>query len=129
MPLVTQLCQLHHLATEALNGSGPGWAPVRATTWAGSVQDRKVSGRQRSLRKDAKRKRELKVPEDGGGVGDKERLRTTQRGLEVTISRNLFSSTDPSWQRQIGNPSHWPVITNNPKIRFWKETSYNGAHF
>lgn len=93
------------------------------------MQDRKVSGRQRSLRKDAKRKRELKVPEDGGGVGDKERLRTTQRGLEVTISRNLFSSTDPSWQRQIGNPSHLPVITNNTKIRFWKETGYNGAHF
>lgn len=91
------------------------------------MQDRKVSGRQRWLRKGAKRKRELKVPEDEGW--GRERLRTTQRDLGVTVSRNLFSSTDPSWQRQIGNPSHWPVITNNTKIRFWKEASYSGAHF
>ena len=33
----------------------------------GSVQDRKVSGRQRSLHKGVKRKRELKVPEAGKG--------------------------------------------------------------
>lgn len=96
----------------------------------GSVQDRKVSGRQRSLHKGVKRKRELKVPEDRGG--GRERLRTTQRGLGATVSRYLFSSTDPSWQKQIGSHSHWPVITNNTnntKIRFWKETSHSGAHF
>lgn len=36
------------------------------------MQDRKVSGRQRWLHKGAKRKRELKVPEDEGGQGKAE---------------------------------------------------------
>lgn len=98
MPLVTQLCQLHHLVIEALNGSGPGWAPVRATSWAGSVQDGKVSGRQRLLRKGAKRKRELKVPEDGVGQGKAENNPKKSWGHcpQVPVPLNLLGRDN--WQ-------------------------------